>query len=265
MKKYYLFLVGIIMIAFSTLLLDGCKKDAITPAGNLTLKIDTSLDAGGDIKATSFTKGVMKNYTGTIVSTGTVTSGNLVFNLSGISAGDYFIVVNDLLNDQVPTRIADASKTYIQTVGQKFRDARIILGSETLYRIKTYSQGQGEHPVRKYSDGSNLPNNAWVILSYKATPTVLEIRTMEDNRLLFAPTATNQGPHKFVDWIMGGANHGKGPAGNLAATTAQCGTCHTNFNTKPASWSQITATNGNCYKCHYSIAGDPEGFLDPTK
>ncbi|MCL4483448.1 MAG: hypothetical protein M1445_12715, partial [Bacteroidetes bacterium] len=108
---------------------------------------------------------------------------------------------------------------------------------------------------------ANIPG----ILSYKATPTVLEIRTMEDNRLLFAPTATNQGPHKFVDWIMGGANHGKGPAGNLAATTAQCGTCHTNFNTKPASWSQITATNGNCYKCHYSIAGDPEGFLDPTK
>ena len=265
MKKYYLFLIGIIMIAFSTLLLDGCKKDDTTPNGNLTLKIDPSLDGGGDIKATSFTKGVMKNYTGTIVSTGTVTSGNLVFNLSGISVGDYFIVVNDLLTDQVPTRIADASKTYIQTVGQKFRAARIILGSDTLYRIKTYSIGQGEHAVRKYSDGSNMPNYAWVILSYKATPAVLEIRTMEDNRLLFAPTAANQGPHKFVNWIMGGANHGKGPAGDLIATATQCGLCHTNFNTKPASWSQITATNGNCYKCHYGQAGDPDGFLDPTK
>lgn len=264
MKKY-LFLASIFMITLSTLLINGCKKDNSGTIGSLTLKLDATLDGGGDIKATTLTKGVMLSATGTTVSTGTVTGGNLVFNLSGVSAGDYFIVVNDIMTDKVPTRIADGSKFYTQTVGQKLRSSYISLGTDNLYRIKTYSHGQGEHAVRKYSDGSDLTNYAWIILSYKASPVNLEIRTLDDNRLLFAPSASNQGPHVFADWIMGGTNHGKGPGGVLAATTTQCGTCHTNFNTKPTTWSQISSTKGSCYQCHYGIEGDPAGFLDPTK
>ena len=264
MKKYFLLLAGIFMIAMS-ILIDGCKKDSTESVGKLTLKLDATLDGGGDIKATTLTKGVMQNVTGTTVSTGTITGGNLVLNLSGVSAGDYFIVVNDILTDKVPTRIDDATKEYSQTVGQKLRSSYIISGTDSLYRIKTYFQGQGEHALRKYSDGSNLTDYAWVILSYKASPVKLEIRTLADNRLLLAPSASNQGPHAFTKWIMGGTNHGKVPGGVLVATTAQCGTCHTNFNTKPASWTQITGTNGNCYKCHYGMEGDAVGFLDPTK
>ena len=253
------------MIALSNLLIEGCKKDSTEPFGNLTLKLEASLDGGGDIKATTLTKGVMQNVSGTTVSAGTIIGGNLVFNLSGVSKGDYFIIVNDILTDKVPTRINDATKEYTQTVGQKFRSSFIKSGTDSLYRIKTYLQGQGEHALRKYSDGSNLTNYAWIILSYKASPVKLEIRTLEDNRLLFTPSASNQGPHAFAKWIMGGTNHGKGPGGVLAATTAQCGSCHANFNTKPATWSQITATNGSCYKCHYGMEGDAVGFLDPAK
>lgn len=262
--------VGLIVaMCASAVFLSSCKSDTgtspVVPSGSLTLKLDPSIGGGGDIKAASLVKGVMLTASGATIKTGTVTSGNLVFDLSGVNNGDYFIVVNDSVRDKVPTRITDASKNYIQLVGQKLRISFITMGADTLFRVKTYTQGQGEHPVRKYSDGSNLSNYSWVILAYKVSPVLFEIRTVEDNRLLNSISSANQGPHNFTAWIVGGSNHGKGPGGNLSATTTQCGSCHTNFDTKPATWTQVTATNGFCYKCHYGIGGDPDGFLDPTK
>jgi len=264
--------VKIVAFVIVLVLFSSCKKDENNPAtppasGTLTLKLDPSLDGGGDIKVTSLTKGILVNTAGSTVKTATVSGGNLVFELSSVTAGDYFIIVNDSTRDRVPTRITDNAKDHIQPVGQKLRASRIIVGTDTLFRVKTYSQGQGEHAIRKYSDGNNVSplSYAYVILSYKVNPRTLEIRTMENNSLLYAPSSASQGPHAFVDWIMGGTNHGKGPAGDTTATQTQCGSCHTNFNTKPAQWSQITGTNGYCFKCHYGQGGDPDGFLDPTK
>lgn len=75
--------------------------------GTLTLSLDPSLDDAGTVKAPTITSAVLLNTTGQVIATATVTAGAAGFDLSGLGAGNYFVRVNDLGDDLVPTHIDD--------------------------------------------------------------------------------------------------------------------------------------------------------------
>ncbi len=243
---------------------------AQTTTGRLTLSLQPSLDREGDIKATSITTAELLGPGGTVMITGTVAGGTAQFNLSGIAAGNYFIRVNNLADDLVPTRIDDPTKTINQFVGQKLRVTVIGSLSDPTYRVQTFSKGQGEHPAVVYSDGTNeAPETyAYAILSLKTSPQKLEINALGTASQLnnYTPTmpthpststATNS---SFSEWMLGEKNH----ASDYNGTDSKCNTCHINLDTKPATFTQIRTLNGWCYRCHYGKAGVDEGFIDTT-
>ncbi len=272
MKKYKKNLVSkSIAIGLVVWLMIGIGLGAAeTVTGRLTLSLQSSLDGGGDIKATAITKAELLGPDGAVVmKTATITGGTAQFNLSGVQAGDYFIRVNDLADDLVPTRIDDATKDIIQSVGQKLRVAVIGSLSDPIYNIKTYSKGQGEHPVVKYSDGTNVAPERYVyaIVSLKTSPQKLEVRVLGTTRII--PTAAllnsythTASPHPFATWILLQNNHGKDA--NYGGNDSKCNTCHGSLDMKPATYSEVKVNNGWCYKCHYGKGGDPNGFIDIT-
>ncbi len=245
-------------------------QDSIAAAGKLTLSLQPSLDGEGDIKATSITKAELLAPDGTMVTTATVAGGTAQFNLSGTVAGDYFIRVNDLSDDLVPTRIDDTTMAVNQFVGQKLRVTVIGSLSDPTYRIMTFSKGQGEHPVVVYIDGTNeIPETyAYAILSLKTNPQELEINALGTASQLnnFTPTtaihpstSTAVNP-PFSTWTLGDKSH----AYDYNMTDSKCNTCHGSLDTKPADFTQITTSNGWCYKCHYGKVGVDSGFIDTT-
>ncbi len=238
--------------------------------GKLILSLQPGLDGEGDVKATSITKAELTSPDGIVMINGDVSGGTVQFNLSGIDAGDYFIRVNDLADDLVPTRVDDTATAVNQFVGQKLRVSVIGNLSDPTYRIQTFSKGQGEHPVVMYSDGSNdIPEQyAYVLLSLKTSPQILEINVLGTASLLnsYSPTtaihpstSTAVNP-AFSDWMLGENNH----AYDYNGTDSKCKSCHINLDTKPAAFTQITTSNGWCYRCHYGKAGVDNGFIDAT-
>ncbi|VVB96869.1 Uncharacterised protein [uncultured archaeon] len=238
--------------------------------GRLTLSLQPSLDGDGDIKATSITMAELLGTDGKVMITGTVAGSTAQFDLSGITAGDYFIRVNGLSDDLVPTRIDDPTKAISQFVGQKLRATVIGNLSDPTYRVLTFSKGQKEDQVVVYSDGTNvIPETyAYAILSLKTSPQKLDIRALGTASQLNSytpttpthpstPTAVNP---PFAEWIMGTKNH----ASDYNATDKKCITCHFNLDTKAATFAQITISNGWCYRCHYGKGGVDEGFIDTT-
>ncbi len=243
---------------------------AQTTTGRLTLNLQPSLDMEGDIKAISITRAELLSPDGMVMITGTVAGGTAQFNLSGVAAGNYFIRVNNLADDLVPTRIDDPTKTINQFVGQKLRVTVIGSLSDPTYRVQTFSKGQGEHPVVVYSDGSNeVPETyAYVILSLKTSPQKLEINALGTASQLnnYTPTtATHPSTSTavnptFLTWMLGDKNH----ANDYNETDSKCNTCHVKLDTKPATFTQVATSNGWCYRCHYGKAGVDEGFIDTT-
>lgn len=231
-------------------------------AGKLTLSLAPSLDSGGDIKATSLTAAVLLNPAGTVLVSATITGGNAEFSLANVAPGDYFIKVNGLGDDLVPTRIDDQSATLTQQVGQKLRATTIGSASDPTYRVKTYSKGQGEHPVVKYADGTNLGPDEYpyAVVSLKTTPLKIETRVLGTAALItsYSPSGT---AHPFATWILGSNNHGK-PA-NYTSDSA-CNTCHGSLNSHPGQFSSVTTSAGWCYRCHFGKGGDPDGMIDPS-
>jgi hypothetical protein len=248
----------------------AAQTSTTTAAGKLTLNLQPSLDGDGNIKATSITKAELLGTDGTVMTNGTVAGGTAQFNLSGTAAGDYFIRVNDLSDDLVPTRIDDPTMAINQFVGQKLRVTLIGNLTGATYQVLTFSKGQGEHPVVVYSDGTNeTPETyAYVILSLKTSPQKLEIRALGTASQLnsYTPasathpsTSTSTNP-TFSMWMLGDNNH----ANDYNGTDSKCNTCHINLDTKPAKFSLITTNNGWCYRCHYGKVGVDAGFIDTT-
>lgn len=243
---------------------------AQTTTGRLMLSLQPSLDGDGDIKATSITSAELLGTDGTVMITGTVAGGTAQFNLSGVTAGDYFIRVNNLADDLVPTRIDDPTKTINQFVGQKLRATVVGNLSDPTYRVLTFSKGQKEDAVVVYSDGTNdIPETyAYTILSLKTSPQKLDIRALGTASLLnsYTPTTANHPSTStatnpsFSEWMLGEKNH----ATDYNGTDSKCNTCHFNLDTKAATFAQITTSNGWCYRCHYGKAGVDEGFIDTT-
>ncbi|MHB8890281.1 MAG: hypothetical protein ACYC46_15830 [Acidobacteriaceae bacterium] len=196
-----------LVAALSLVGMTGCGgggSSAPPGVGTLTLALDNSLDDGGSIKAPSITTAKLLSPAGVVVATATLAGGNANFSLDNVSQGDYLIKVNGLDNDLVPTRIANTTDNVSQFVGQKLRASVIGTVADPTYRIKTYSQGQGEHVVVKYSDNTAVspPRYAYAIIALKTTPLKIEIRMLDNAALLtsFSPTSTQ---HPFATWILG--------------------------------------------------------------
>jgi len=234
------------------------------------LSLEPSLDGGGDVKAPSITKAELLNTRGAVVKTATLNAGNAQFDLSNLKAGDYFIRVNGLASDLVPTRIDDPTKSISQLVGKKLRVTVIGGVADPTYRLKTYSKGQQEHPVVKYSNLSNATPERYVyaVVALKTTPQKIEIRVLGTAALLTSyspssPTHPGPGSLAFASYILGPKNHGKDE--NYGGTDTKCNTCHGNLDTRPAQYKSIATNNGWCFKCHAGKGGDPKGFVDPTQ
>jgi hypothetical protein len=258
----------IVLVVWLTLYIGLAAAQTSMTAGILTLSLQPSLDGSGNIKATSITSAELLGLDGTVIKTATPAGGTAQFDLGSIAGGDYFIRVNNLADDLVPTRIDDPTKAINQFVGQKLRATVIGDLSDPTYTISTHSKGQGHHPVVRYADGVVEPPEryCYVLIYQKTSPQKMEIRVLGTADLLttFTPrtathpsTSTETNP-SFSTWMIFGKSHGI----DYNGTDSKCNTCHINLDTKPATFTAVTSTNGWCYRCHYGKGGDDNGFLD---
>lgn len=249
-----------------------------TGPGKLTLNLETSLDQepDGDIVATSITKAELLSKDGSVVKTATISGGTAQFDLSGMVGGDYFIRVNDLNDNLVPTRINAASKDVNQFVEQKLGFSVIGSLTDPTYRIKTFSKAQGGPAVIKYStaDGTDTApivtpeEYAYFVVSPKATPQKIEIHVL-GTAVLLNSFASATGKHlspydySYVEWqgAAGENHHGDIYGGD----DTKCSGCHGNLDTHVAKHSDIETSNGWCFRCHNGKGGDGMGFIDPSK
>ena len=246
----------------------GCsiKSSNPTPAvpvAKLTLTLDPTLDGGGVVKAASFTKLELVSPAGTVIKTAAVTGTSASVDFGSVTAGDYFLRVNSLADDLVPTRIDDPSKDLAQTVGTKLRMSLIGPSADPIYRVKTFSKGQLEQAMVKYGDGTAASPERYnyAIVSFKTTPQKMEIRIAPTAVLVLENVKSASDPHVFATWALGGTNHGK-PANYV--TDASCNTCHGSLDAHPTQWVAVSPSTGWCFKCHYGKGGDPNGFVDKS-
>jgi hypothetical protein len=130
-------------------------SDVPDARATLTVSVDSTLDQDGDdTKVQSIHTAALLDASGATVSTATVGGGMAVFDLTPLKAGDYFVVIDGDMDDLVPTRIDDPSSIVVQRVGSKLRASYIGSSDGPTYRINTYSSGQSESPVVRYSDGT---------------------------------------------------------------------------------------------------------------
>jgi hypothetical protein len=206
-----------------------------------------------------------------VIESATISSGSAVFDLTNVAAGAYSIRINSLNSDLVPTQIDDPSTSITQTVGTTLRPS--VIGSLTspTYRIETFSAGQSEHPVVKYSDGTDVspPEFAYAIFSLQTSPQRLTIKILGSNSALntFAPAATiHPGVGSFTQPVGTWLLHVQSPLQHGDAfngVDANCTTCHGNLDSKALVFTNILVSNGWCFRCHFGKAGDGNGFVDP--
>ncbi len=253
----------------------------LAAAGTLTLHLEPSLDGKGDVRATSITDAKLCDFQGICVLNGilykvaTITDGTAQFNLSEKDAGARLITINNL--DLIPTRIDDLTKDIHQFVGQKLRVSVIGSLSDPTYWIETFTIAQGyDHPTVSYYDPADVgvlgifSGNVYVILSLKTKPQKFEVITLGSPRtgrgitiIDYTPTAPAHPSTStainplFSKWVF---SHSVDYSGN----DSKCNTCHSNLDTKPSKFSEITVNNGFCFRCHYGKGGVEKGFTVDT-
>ncbi len=278
--KYHIIAVFVICLILGT---------GLAAAGTLTLTLEPSIDGKGDIKATSITQALLSRYDGIMIicrvyspcityKAATITNGTAKFNLSNEDAGTRYIMINNLSDDNIPTRIDDPTKDIQQFVGRKLQVSIIGSLSDPTYRIKTFTARQGyNHPLVNYPDGNYSPEvlgrfggDAYTVLSLKTNPQRFQVITLGAPHLGknqeitdYTPTApthpstsTSTNP-SFSKWMYGEGSHGFDYGGN----DSKCSICHGNLDTKPANFSDITVNNGFCFRCHYGKGGTDNGFI----
>jgi len=222
----------------------------------LTLSLDASQNDAGTVKVTSITKAELLSTAGAVVATATITAGTAQFSLSGLTVGSYFIRVNSLADDLVPTKIDSTAANITQFVGTSLSNSVIGTLASPTYQIKTFSKGQAKHAVVKYSNGAAATPEryAYVLLSLTSSAKLVEVRVLGTGALL-----TNESPshHPFPGWILGSSDHG-------TQNTGGCG-CHGTLTSHPASYSSINQSSGWCFKCHYGQNGSSSGFVDTSQ
>ncbi|VVB94423.1 Carboxypeptidase regulatory-like domain protein [uncultured archaeon] len=243
---------------------------ALTPtvtAPKLTLSLNTTMDGMSTPIVNNITTAVLLDTSGSTVATATLPDNMTAqFILSGISPGDYFIEVNGLAGDLLPTRIDSNASDINQAAGLRLRNSIIGSFSNPIYRIKVYPSGLNSHPVVNYATGLNETIYSFVIVP--GSTSRIEVRVLSTSAELshFSTTNTNHDglSDPFQTWILDfpgtQTNHGR----VYNNTDSNCSGCHGNLDTKAANFSDITASNGWCFKCHYGKTGPRNGFVDPT-
>lgn len=270
MNRKYILVIVILLFSMGFVTAQTSIPISSTSTPILAITLQPSLDSGGIIKVTSIMKAELLNTDGSIAKTAVIANNVAKFNLSRIHTGDYFIRINDLSDDLVPTRIDNVTKSINQFVGQKLRVSIIGSISDPTYKIDTFSKGQGKYPIVRYFDGTSITpeNYAYIILSLKTDPKTLEIRTLgtgsELNKYIpdqsKHPDSVTWTNTSFGDWILSGNNHPY----NYNGSDNRCNMCHTNLDQKPTNLSDIKIGYGWCYRCHYGKGGINLGFIDTT-
>ncbi|CAG1006477.1 Serine-aspartate repeat-containing protein D [Methanosarcinales archaeon] len=229
-------------------------------APNITMTLNTTLESGNAV-VTDITNAVLLDSAGGIIGTA-VLPDNITaqFDLDGITPGDYFIEINGLAGDRVPTRIDSNESDINQSVGMRLINS--VIGNDTtptIYRIKARSGGR--HPVVNYNTGANETKYPFVIVS--ALTSKIEVRAVNTSEEL-SNFSTTGNAHPFQTWILGSNNHGIVYGG-----TDTCSVCHGSLDLKLPNYSDIVPpfpapSGGWCFKCHYGPEGDARGFVDPA-
>ncbi len=253
------------------------------PTPKLTLTLNNTMDGTSPPLVNNFTGAVavLLDTSGNTVATATFPDNiTAQFNLSGISPGDYFIEVNGLAGDHLPTRIDSNASDINQTVGKRLRNSVIGDIANPTYRIKVYPSGNppvvnSSHPVVNYATGANETKYNYVIVPGSINE--IEVRVLNTSEKLSNftspsgthPAGANFSSEPFQIWILGDIKNSTGAFignhGHLYNNTdSNCNTCHGNLDTKASNFSDITLNNGWCFRCHYGKTGPRNGFVDPT-
>jgi hypothetical protein len=235
-------------------------------APTLTLSLNTTMDGTSTPIVTNITSAVLLDKSGAPVKTATIPDSiTAKFSLSGLTPGDYFIEINGLTGDRLPTRIDSTASDINQQVGLRLRNSIIGELSNPTYRIKVYPSGLNSHPVVNYNTGFNESIYNFVIVPGNTSK--IEVRVLNSSEELsnFSTASLNH-PFptvSFQNWILdfpgASTNHGR----VYNNTDSNCNGCHGNLDTKVTPYSSITTGNGWCFRCHYGKTGPRNGFVDP--
>ncbi|MDW7727712.1 MAG: hypothetical protein SCH70_11500 [Candidatus Methanoperedens sp.] len=283
------FVLGTELVAAGTLtvsLLPSLDDDGVVRTTSITKAVLSSPDGALPDGSFAISRGVYGVIYNTAYKNATITNGTAQFNLSAGDTGYRFIRINDLNDNLIPTRIDDPTKDINQFVGRNLRASVIGNLSDPTYRIKTFPNGQG-NPVVMCTDGTSVGfDSVYIVLSLKTNPQKLEINQLTNSLEMshpgkfsgniviigagsvidYTPTApthpstfTSINP-SFSKWVFGEGSHGYDYGGN----DSKCSTCHSNLDTKPSKFSEITANSGFCFRCHYGKGGSYKGFVVDT-
>jgi len=215
---------------------------------------------------TNITSARLLDKSGATVKTATIPdSMTAKFSLSGLNPGDYFIEINGLAGDHLPTRIDSTASDIKQVTGLRLRNSIIGDLSNPTYRIKVYPSGLNSHPVVNYNTGFNESIYNFIIVPGNTSK--IEVRVLNTSEeLSHFSTASLNHPFptvSFQNWILdfpgASTNHGR----VYNNTDSNCNGCHGNLDTKVTPYSSITTGNGWCFRCHYGKTGPRNGFVDP--
>ncbi len=300
LTKWEKYLSAIFTLVLGFIIIWSCNNNpTTTTAGKLILYLDTNImDSDSSWLQGPITSAVLYAFPGSSLKAAAVSNGVATFDLTGISAGNYYLVINNFDGLREPTYIADPTQVEHVYVGRRLRQSIVLTASgDTLCKIKTDPAFDGENSIVAFSDGHKLNRFAWNVVYYKLGYT--ETHHLDDGTALVAKhmfTSDALQQHHYWDALGGNTvndsmcNHGQQPSWGLgsqpgdrwvdsAKTVILCGTnipgkpaCHTNFWVKPSLYSQVNDTTGFCFSCHYGFQGDggwndsyPHGFLDPTQ
>ncbi len=270
----------------ATLMIAGAST-ATAAAPNLTLTLNNTMDGMSPSLVNNITSAMLLDTSGNNVATAALPDNMTAqFNLSGIIPGEYFIEVNGLAGDHLPTRIDSNASNINQSAGLRLRNSVIGDISNPTYRIKVYPSGNppvvnSSHPVVNYATGANESIYNFVIVPGNISR--IEVRVLNTSAELsnFTPSSdTHPGGANFPSepfqiWILGDITDSTGAFignhGHLFNSTADtCSGCHGNVSTKLPNYSDITPpftsspAGGWCFKCHNGPGGPRNGFVDPT-
>ena len=247
----------------------------VSPSASLTVILNDTMDGTSTPLVDNFAGAVLLDTLDNIVSTATIPDNMTAqFSIGNIAPGDYFVEVNGLTGDHLPTRIDSNSSDITQFVGKRLRNSVIGSISNPTYRIKVYPSGNppvvnSSHPVVNYTTDLNESIYNFVIVS--GNESKIEIRTLDTSEEL-NNFSTNDTDHNglsvpFQTWILGDTRDSTGNFvgnhGHLYNASADvCIGCHTNLGTKPDNFSDVSSTNGWCFRCHNGPEGPSNGFFD---
>ena len=223
----------------------------------LTIALDSSLNSSGTVKVTSITGAELLTTGGVTARTATITGGTAQFDLTALATGTYFIRINGLASDLVPTKIDSIAANINQYVGSQLKISVIGTLASPKYKFNTHSKGQGNKAVVKYSSGTAATPERYSYTMLTFSPMLIETRILGTGALL---ASQPHGNHSFPGWMLGSASHGAS-----YTSGGNCTGCHGNLGTKPTSYSSINESNGFCYKCHYGQTGTGSGMVDPAQ